>query len=525
MTDLIRKTLISFRKKPDFWFFCAFLATSTLSIRKVLFYYPVKGVFNEYMGVYIYLSDIFLFLTLFTWFLILCNKNSILSILTAFSTLKINCSTWNNYNKILNKRTFNNLFSCLKNLYQQFNHNFLLFFPLFLVIFSFISILWSESHQIALFRSLKILEFVLLFIYISKMFHVEHLYRLRIIFKIIIGIGILQSIIGIIQILSQQSLGLIWLKESIISTQLTGVAKIIINGSTCLRAYGLFPHPNILGGFLVFSIIISILYFKLFRVEQFSKLKKAPEKMLFINVFNINVPRGTFIFFFIILIQFLAIFLTFSKSAILGLIIAFIYLCKKNCSTWNNFIFFNKIVFIKKFFLILCIFFFLFFLLNTDLNSIFYKSLQERGFYTSISSQIFALNPILGLGSGQFIAYIEKIKDVQIWQFQPVHNVFLLLLNDFGILMLFLFLIFLFKLFSEKIDICSTWNNLSNFKNNESIEKNIQINTLENYHFRAVLVSFLFIMLFDHYFWDIQQGQILLWLIFGFILSNKKSFI
>lgn len=525
MADLIRKTLISFRKKPDFWFFCAFLATSTLSIRKVLFYYPVKGVFNEYMGVYIYLSDIFLFLTLFTWFFILCNKNNILSILTAFSTLKINCSTWNNYNKILNKSILNHLFSYLKNLYQQVNHNFILFFPLFLVIFSFISIIWSENHQVALFRSLKILEFFLLFIYISKLFHVEHLYKLKITFKIIVGIGIFQSIIGIIQILSQQSLGLIWLKESITSTQLPGVAKIVINGLTCLRTYGLFPHPNIFGGFLVFSIIISILYFKLFHVEQFSNPKKASEKMFFIDVFNKNVPRGTFIFFFIILIQFLALFLTFSKSAILGLIIAFIYIYTKNCSTWNNFIFFNKEYFIKKVFLILCIIFFLFFLLKPDLNSIFSKSLQERGFYTSISSQIFILNPILGLGSGQFIAYIEKIQNVQIWQLQPVHNVFLLLLNDFGILVLLLFLIFLFKLFSEKNDNCSTWNNLSKFKNNKSIEKNIQINALEKYHFKAVFVSFVFIMLFDHYLWDIQQGQILLWLIFGFILSNKKSFI
>jgi len=30
-------------------------------------------------------------------------------------------------------------------------------------------------------------------------------------------------------------------------------------------------------------------------------------------------------------------------------------------------------------------------------------------------------------------------------------------------------------------------------------------------------------MLFDHYFWDIQQGEILLWLIFSFLIYPKEK--
>ena len=44
-----------------------------------------------------------------------------------------------------------------------------------------------------------------------------------------------------------------------------------------------------------------------------------------------------------------------------------------------------------------------------------------------------------------------------------------------------------------------------------------------NIYFKAALISFVFIMLFDHYFWDIQQGQILLWIVFGAIISEHYS--
>ena len=81
MTNAFKKIFASFLERPDVWFFYGFLITFTLSIRKVLFFYPINGTFNEYTGIYLYLSDIFLCLTVISWFIILCNKYSILSIL------------------------------------------------------------------------------------------------------------------------------------------------------------------------------------------------------------------------------------------------------------------------------------------------------------------------------------------------------------------------------------------------------------------------------------------------------------
>jgi hypothetical protein len=42
-------------------------------------------------------------------------------------------------------------------------------------------------------------------------------------------------------------------------------------------------------------------------------------------------------------------------------------------------------------------------------------------------------------------------------------------------------------------------------------------------YFRGIMLGIIFIMIFDHYFWDIQQGSLMLWMTMGFIAGlNKK---
>lgn len=123
----------NFKIQPDVWFFYGFLLTFTLSIRKVIFFYPIQGEFNEYTGIYLYLSDIFLFLVLISWgMIILYNKKEYLSTYT-----------------------------------HQIGLNKALFWILLLfILWIFTSIFWANHQLIAFFRALKILEFGLLFSYI-----------------------------------------------------------------------------------------------------------------------------------------------------------------------------------------------------------------------------------------------------------------------------------------------------------------------------------------------------------------------
>jgi O-antigen ligase len=137
---------------------------------------------------------------------------------------------------------------------------------------------------------------------------------------------------------------------------------------------------------------------------------------------------------------------------------------------------------------------------------------------------------------------------LEIWQFQPVHNVFLLILSELGLVGLGLFVWFLFKVFHacppEK---CSTparrvivprgtitggWNifgRVEHFKCHSGLvpESRKILNQVQDdkkiIFFKSILLAFIFIMLFDHYLWDIQQGQILLWLTFGLIVGDNKE--
>lgn len=439
--ELVKKIWNFFLTRSHVWFFYGFFITFTLSIRKVLFFHPILENFNEYAGIYLYLSDIFLFFTILPWLIsILRNKSIYLSSLKPYKEIS--------------------------------------FLALALVTWSLISISWSTDKNLALFRFIKLAEFGLLFVYV--IYNVPRGTILKRIFQIIIFLGLFQAIIGIGQFVLQHSIGIFWLKESLISPDIPGVAKIILDGHKLIRAYGLFPHPNILGGFLLISVILTWQYRKLFHGEQFR-----------------NQATKTWGF---LIPQFLALFLTFSKSAWIGLVIVTVYVAWKNVPYGT---FYN----LRKRFcmgqvtkialLLLIILASAVIIFKPDTNSLLFKSFSERLFYVNVSRETIANNPMIGVGMGQFVPSMQKYSQIFIsgWQYQPVHNVFLLIWSELGVVDLILFILILWKMFRVK-------------------------QSSGNVIFKGILLGFIFIALFDHYLWDIQQGQIMLWLVLGLTVQQ-----
>ena len=538
------------KKQPiDVWFFFLFLLTFTFSIRKVLFYFPIRGNFNEYSGIYLYLSDIFLISAIGAWlFSILCN----------------------------NKITLSNLKLWIKN----YGKNGLLLFPLLLVFWSFISIAWSRNQSIAIFRSLKLLEFLLLYLYLifrfsPKLFHlpcrqagVEQFQNVsfqRILncstwnnfFLVMILVAILQSVVGIIQFLFHRSLGLRFVMESVLSPAIPGVAKIILGGEKYIRAYGFFPHPNILAGVLVLSLVLSLFLlncstWNILRGEAMT-LKSSQSRFYFFSK-KLPVKKSSFIWA-IFLIQIFGLLLSFSKSAMLGLFVALAYLFhpekSKNvprgtfldCGAGVEHFEKDESKQRGKSRTVLGIVLFCFgailflFAIKINLHAFLIAPLKERIFYTNVPRGTIFEEPILGVGMGQSVLimqdYFQKV--LEPFEYQPVHNVFLLIWSELGVVGVVLFILFIWRLFcsqKDKIVPRGTIPDYSNQKNFElfhlprrqaGVEQFYLIWDILTAHLRAALLAFVVIMLFDHYFWDIQQGQVMFWLVSGLLAGLSRK--
>lgn len=394
-----------------------------------------------------------------------------------------------------------------------------------LVVWAFLSISWAGNTNLALFKSLKLAEFGLLFSYVA--YNALNKPLLRNTVSLFIALGFIQAIIGIGQVILQHSFGIFWLKESLISPNIDGVAKVVLFGHKLIRSYGLFPHPNILGGFLLISIVLTFACGKMFHASSIK-----------------SVSRGT-IMYIILTAQIIALCLTFSKSAILGLFLVVCYSgykfishplseilrarpVKPDCSMWNSLNIYGMKHFYKYIITGVICFGLLLTVLGFNINSLLLKSFNERLLFLNVSRETIVNNPIVGVGMGQFVENMQKYSSVFLanWQYQPVHNVFLLIWSELGIIGLVLFILFLWKIFRANIMFHPGSNeNVSRetFSSNGASKEHLDVSWGGTIVFKAIFLGFIIIMLFDHYFWDIQQGQIMLWLILGFVARSQAA--
>jgi len=128
------------------------------------------------------------------------------------------------------------------------------------LVFAFASLAQAELIDVAVYRFIKIVEFTFLFFYVVSYVKIigpprrDELGSLRLGIKLILGAfvasGVFQSILAILQFAKQSSLGLEIFHESILVLGLKGVAEVSAGGVEFIRAYGTFPSPNVLAGFL-----------------------------------------------------------------------------------------------------------------------------------------------------------------------------------------------------------------------------------------------------------------------------------
>jgi hypothetical protein len=227
----------------------------------------------------------------------------------------------------------------------------------------------------------------------------------------------LQGTLGIYQFLRGASFGMFYLGESRIASGMYGSSFIDIHGESFLRAYGTFPHPNILAGWFFMMLILTILLYTI------SKKK----------IGLIAIP----------LILFFSIF-TFSRVIILLLLLISLIFVYTHFIKKSNALSISSVLWIR----------FINIFSGED------HSLEDRIELLRVNIQILRENLLLGTGLGNSLkAYTDVIPITQGGKIllQPVHNIWILSLLELGLLLgiYYFFLLYLFLLKNMKFNLLS----------------------------------------------------------------------
>jgi O-antigen ligase len=274
------------------------------------------------------------------------------------------------------------------------------------------------------------------------------------------------------------------------TADMLGTSVVETDSSRWLRAYGTFPHPNILGGWLVVSLL-SLIAVSRGLVQEVRGAKDKITKMRF---------AIRYLFFAVIVFGLLA---TFSRSAWLAALIGigiFIIISIKEK------LFRRLAIKLTGILIIVVVLFGALFpdQLSSRINNqdrLEVKSTQERVAGFGEAWEVIKQNRILGTGIGNYgLAVHQDIDNSQpSYCYQPAHNVLMLVWAELGIVVLFSILYFLSSIFMRK--------------------KRMRI-------LRAgiLFLPIIIISLFDHYLWSLYSGMMILMVYFSifFLKLGKK---
>jgi O-antigen ligase len=351
-----------------------------------------------------------------------------------------------------------------------------------LVIFIFISIFAAPDTFLALYHYFVFLAGLSLFFIIrsgtSKLDYQESIFnKLSLIYSFLASI-LFQALLGIYQFFSQSAFAFKYLGLSAHYPGVLGTSVIETVNGRWLRAYGGMDHPNILGGVLALSLILAAYLLAKKKIISNTKQKLS-------SIF-------LFIFYFISLY---ALFFTFSRGAWLALgaglfALLLIFIVNKDKWILSRFIallFFSAIL--------VCIAAAPYqdlLMVRVDAQTrLEQKSITEREAYIHEAKDVIRANPLTGVGAGNYTLALNQTEAKKaVWDYQPVHNVFLLLWAECGFFSLISFLIFFFYLLKNGRKEMFAW---------------------------AIVATLLVIMMLDHWLISLPFGIILLFFLLGLI--------
>jgi hypothetical protein len=333
-----------------------------------------------------------------------------------------------------------------------------------LVVFVIVNITAASRVPVAIYHWIKLFEYLLFGVYIVKTKPSLFIIHTSLFIAILYS-----SLIAIVQFVFQHSIGgpLWFLGERTFTIDTPGIARSVIHGKDVLRAYATFPHPNVFAGFLVAVL-------PLFLMQVFSKISYVWRR----------------IYIGVLLLGTIALALTASRSAWV------VYLVSM-CWVWYVH---KKHHGISMLAVALAVGYFAISPLSSSDESIVVRAQLNWASISMIQD-----HPWLGVGLGNFlVALPDFLPSRTIYFLQPVHNIYLLLVSEVGVVGIGFVLYFLYLLLRYELKI-------------KNYEKRI-FSVIRNSLFSILLLG-----LVDHYVLTLQQGRLLLTLFVGLAVSHAFS--
>lgn len=290
----------------------------------------------------------------------------------------------------------------------------ILFLSSLLISFSF-----SDDFILSLYYFAVLVIGIMFFLLIQKA-----KFKLKKLLFVFILAASLQGMFGLGQFILQETFSCKWLGLEEHVAWVGGSSVIETNSQRWIRAYGSFSHPNVLGGFLGIGVTFSL------------------GAILFLKN---NLREKIFLLTSLILI-FVGLIVSFSRSAWLMLFTGVCFLI--------GYLFFHKRQYMGYCLKSLSILFLLIVFFVLSYSNLFFarisiderleqKSVNERISQAISSREIIESNFLRGVGLGGYTLKIwnDDNNKKPIWSYQPMHNIYLLIFAEAGLVSFTIFLV------------------------------------------------------------------------------------
>ncbi len=320
-----------------------------------------------------------------------------------------------------------------------------------LVIFVAASTVWAANRGAAVASTIRLLWWIAVALRVAC----DDVPPRAIALALLSGL-LLQAAIGVAQFAVQHHLGLSVLGELPIDLAYPGVSVISAGGPPLIRLYGLSGHPNVIGGYAAIALLMGV-----------GVLRER--RKLWWGVWLIGL---------------MVVLLTFSRSAVLGLLIGLIVIALARRPNRRG-----ALLLFASGGLVVAIFAVLFapLILSRLSGGVATEqvSIDERVGQTALAWQLFSEWPLTGVGAGNFTEYNAPNAVTQVMR---VHNVPLLIASELGLPGLALWLLSVAAVIVAAVrsgrETTAVWSSLMT----------------------SALITMLVISLFDYYWWTSSQG-------------------